>query len=572
MAKKTPSKPEKAQKKKKKKRTRESEAARLRKFRAEHPEYRERERARLRLLSRKKQQEKAAAELADRELARRHLLHFIRRMMPSYKPGWVHKDICTRLEAFSDAVARGESPRLMIFMPPRHGKSLIASQFFPLWHLSRHPDHEIIQASYAQSLQLDFSKRIQENLRSHEYRKIFPGIRIAKGSEAAERWQLSTEDPDTGTYRRTGGGLLAAGVGGPITGRGAHIFSIDDPVKNREEADSSVVQEATKNWYSSTAYTRLAPGGGVLVIQTRWHDNDLSGWLLSLMREAEKEYKETGVWPDDADRWDVVEYPALATRDEKYRRKGDALHEERYSRAALLKIKRTLSPRDWAALYQQTPVVEEGAFFQKPWLRFYKSQPTDLYVICCGDLAISKSEQADFSVFMIAGLDPQGRIYMLDERRGRWTADEIIDQIFDIQRVWRPRFFGLEKGHISMAIGPQIDYRRRKEGLHELVIEELKPGKRDKELRARAIQGRMQLGEVYYPEGALWVAEHVNELLRFPNGVNDDRVDAIAWIGLALAEISYQGTGKQKRDKSWRKRLAGYMRQSKRTPRPYMAA
>jgi predicted phage terminase large subunit-like protein len=518
----------------------------------------------------KTQQEKAQIELARRELAKRHLLAFVKRYESQYLAGWVHKMLAEELMEFCEAVVRGESPRLMITMPPRHGKSLMASQYFPAWALGNYPHLEFINTSYAQSLQMDFSRKIQELVKSKDYHLLFGNLGVTKKNEAIERWSLYDYDKD----ERTGGGILAAGVGGPITGRGAHVLLIDDPVKNREEAESETVREGAKAWYSSTAYTRLAPGGGVLVIQTRWHDDDLSGWLLSEMREAEKEFKETGVWPEDADHWRVIDFPAIAKKDEKYRRTGEALHPDRYPLSALKKIKRTLAPRDWAALYQQDPQVEEGAYFQKKFVRMYKDKPAYLDIFCAGDLAISKKEHADWTVFYVAGLAENGDVFILDEYRGKWDASEIIEVMFDIHRKWNPKAFGLEKGQISLTMDTFLQRRKEEEGLYDLYVEELPPGKQDKELRARTIQGLMSLGKVWWPYGALWVDEAINELLRFPSGVKDDRVDAVAWVGKMIAGRKFAGGGKPKGpDKSsWRKKLAGYMNKQSNGKKPFMAA
>ena len=149
-----------------------------------------------------------------------------------------------------------------------------------------------------------------------------------------------------------GGGFTAAGVGGPITGRGAHLGIIDDPVKNREEAESEVTRQKVKDWYSSAFYTRLAPGGGVLIIQTRWHDDDLAAGCLTYLLKRRRKRREGEPISEDVDQWDLVEYPAIATQDEKYRKKGEALHEDRYPLPALRRIKRAMIPRDWEALYQ----------------------------------------------------------------------------------------------------------------------------------------------------------------------------------------------------------------------------
>ena len=517
-------------------------------------------------------QEKAKREIARRELAKRHLLAFVKRYEPEYMAGWVHKVIADKLMQFLRDVLDGKSPRLMITMPPRHGKSMLASQYFPAWALGNHPHLEFINTSYAQSLQMDFSRKIQELVKTEDYHMVFGrNLGVTKKNEAIERWSMYDYDAD----KRTGGGVLAQGVGGPITGRGAHVFLIDDPVKNRDEAESQTIRESVKGWYSSTAYTRLAPGAGILVIQTRWHDDDLSGWLLEEMREAEKQAIEEGEWPEDADKWELIEFPAIATADEKYRHAGEALHPDRYDLKSLLKIKRTLAPRDWAALYQQNPQVEEGAYFQKKYFKFYKgAYPKNLDIYCAGDLAISKKEHADWSVFYVVGLDEFGHLYFLDEYRGRWDAAEIVEVIFRIHRKWKPRGFGLEKGQISLTLDSFLRRRKREEGLLELHIEELPPGKQDKELRARSIQGLMSLGMVHWPEGALWVDEALNELLRFPNGVKDDRVDAAAWIGKMVSGKVFVGNGRsdQRKDKSWKKKLSGYLQKQVSGKKSHMAA
>lgn len=198
----------------------------------------------------------AQQELAARVLAKRRLLPFVQRLNPRYDAGWVHKDICRRLEKFSDDVAKGLSPRLMILMPPRHGKSELASRMFPAWHLGRHVDHEVIACAYNVSLAMSFSRKVKEAMDDPVYQTVFDA-RLNPDFRSNEEWGLVNGR----------GGYVAAGVGGGITGKGAHVLVIDDPIKNAEEADSADVREKLWDWYGSTAYTRLAPGGGVLVIQ-----------------------------------------------------------------------------------------------------------------------------------------------------------------------------------------------------------------------------------------------------------------------------------------------------------------
>lgn len=495
-------------------------------------------------------------------MARRHLLPFIMRMDPKYKAGWFHKDLCLRLEKFLDDVVNERDPRLMLFVPPQHGKSTIVSHYFPAWALGKYPHLKFINTSYAESLQLEFSKKCQAVINSPEYQVLFPGVTIPKDHRAVYDWKVSAANAND-KEGLSGGGMLAAGVGGPLSGRGAHIGTVDDPLKNRTEADSEVTRETIKSWYSSTFSTRLAPGGGILIVQTRWHDDDLSGWLLRLQAEAAKEAAANDdVWPEDADKWEVVSYPAVAVEDEKYRRRGEALHPERYNLKRLLRKKRTMIPRDWAALYQQNPIAEEGEYFTRDSMRKYaaaeRPKLADLNIFAAGDLAISKNETADYTVFLVVGLDQQDNIWVLDLRRGRWDSDEITDQMIDIQRTWNPIRFGVERDKVAIAIGGLLNRKISEQKMWSLVVEDLHIAGRDKRARAREWQGRAKQGKVLWPATHDKTDEAINEHLRFDAGVNDDYVDTGAWVGQMLKNETWTPP-RQPKDKPWRERLKGYV-------------
>jgi len=463
---------------------------------------------------------------------------FITRFLPSYEAGWVHHDICARLEKFSQDVADKKSPRLMLFMPPRHGKSEIASRNFPAWHLGKHPEHEIIAVSYSSSLALKFSRKVRSMLREPGFGELFPNCVLDPDTQSLENWMTTK-----------GGSYMAAGVSGPLTGNGMHVGIIDDPVKNREEAESQTVRDSQKDWYTSTFYTRLAPGAGILVILTRWHHDDLAGWLL---REAE----------DGGDQWEVVMYPAIAEQDETHRKKGEALHPARYPLEALHRIRRAVGPRDWQALYQQQPTGDEGDYFRREFFRFY--EPEDLPPLgeltrySAWDLAIGERESNDWTVGVTVGVDRSERIWVLDVRRGRWDSLGICDQILDNFELWRETAVGLERGQISMAIGPLLQRRMAERKLWDFPYDEkgLKPGKRDKQLRARPIQGRMRQGMVMFPRPGSngWIDSLIQELLAFPSGVHDDQVDGLAWIGQMMQEFTITPEQVEKKP-SWRDKL-----------------
>ena len=462
-------------------------------------------------------QVRAEQELAKRILARKRLLPFVEKFNADYQAGWVHKDICKRLEKFSEDVAQGNSPRLMLFMPPRHGKSTLASVAFPAWHLGKNPQHEFISCSYSGSLAMSFSRKVRQLVREPNYKYIFEKTKLDKDSQSIESW-LTTQ----------GGGYVAAGVGGGITGKGANILLIDDPVKNREDAESENNREATWDWYTSTAYTRLSPGGGILVILTRWHDDDLAGKLLTASEEG-------------ADQWEVVKYPAIAEENETYRKQGEALHPERYNLESLEMIQRAIGPRDWTALYQQNPVSDEGDYFNRDMVRYYEPDEIDyerLRYYTAWDLAIGQRDRNDFSVGVTVGIDEYDNMYVVDVIRGKYDGFELVEKILDFYEQWRPGIVGIERGHIEMAIGPFLEKRVAERRLHSAYFKDLKVGRRDKEARARAIQGRMQQGKVYFPQDATWTGSMVAELLRFPNGVHDDQVDALAWVGLMMTEFA----------------------------------
>ena len=264
---------------------------------------------------------------------------------------------------------------------------------------------------------------------------------------------------------------------------------------------------------------------GLVSHNTRWSDDDLAGRILSHESAAEEN-------------WDVVLYPAIATQDEPYRKRGESFHPARWPVESLEKIRRLEGERNWAALYQQNPVPDEGAYFAKEdisWYDYRELKIGELRFYQTWDLAIGQNETNDYTVGLTAGMDAEGDLYLVDLVRGRWRADGIVDQILGRQRAWNPELVGVEKGHIQMSIGPFLERRQREEKVH-LNILPLATGRADKQLRARAIQGRIEQKRVHFPKDLGWAQDLLAEMLRFPAGRHDDQVDALAWMGLMLEE------------------------------------
>jgi predicted phage terminase large subunit-like protein len=501
---------------------------------------------------------KAMQEIARRALARKSLLYFTKKTHPKYESGWVHADICDRLERFAQQVAEKKSPRLMLLMPPRHGKSELASIRFPAWYLGQHPDHEIINVGYNLDLPMRWSRKVRELARDPVFTGIFPECVLDPENSAAEAW-LTT----------AAGGFTAAGVGGGITGKGAHVLIVDDPIKNMEEADSPTTREALWDWFWSTAYTRLAPGGGVLLIQTWWNDDDLAGRLQQMSKQS-----------PEADQYEVIKYPALAeqyeyrhaetleitrtsqalhTKEEDdlvtiqrnmgvdlprlvdnpepleiLRRPGDALHPARYDEVALGKMKASMMSRVWSALFQQNPVPDEGMLFRKEYFKYAAATPaiSGLNVYTAWDFAIGQKQQNDWTVGATVIQDPADSLYVAEIVRFKGDALQIIDAMIAAAQRWRPPtggyLVGAEDGQIWRSIEPILRHKLNAKRIY-MPIQVMKP-LTDKLARARPLQGRMQSGTMIFPKDALWRNDMEIELLRFPAGAHDDIVDALAWV------------------------------------------
>ena len=439
--------------------------------------------------------ERASQELLKRKKAKRGLIPFTEHTFAQYVPAEHHKLIAEKLEA----VERGEIDRLMINIPPRHGKSELASRRFPAWFLGRHPNKSIIAASYNSDLATDFGRQVRNILETDEYRGLF-GTTLADDSRAANRWNT-----------KEGGAYVAAGVGTAITGRGADVLLIDDPLKDREEADSELHRQKIWDWYTSTAYTRLAPGGRIIVIQTRWHEDDLSGKLLT-------EQKRGG------DSWEVLELPAINEA-------GEALWPDFYPLKTLERTRNVLPARDWSALYQQRPTPEAGDYFKREWFRYYNSLPQHLRIYGASDYAVT-AKGGDYTVHAVCGVDPDDNLYVVDIWRSQAESHIWVEEFINLVALHKPLNWVEEQGQIIKSLGPFIDKRMRERRVY--CRREQMTSVADKPTRARSFQARAAMGKVYLPHNAPWVADLLGEMMNFPAGKHDDQIDALGLIGRVL--------------------------------------
>lgn len=438
---------------------------------------------------------------------------------------------------------------------PTHN-SQQASKAMPAWFLGRNPRGSIIATTHSDDLANDNSRDVLDILKSTAYQTVFPDLQLHKDNKGATGWRTTQ-----------GGRYKPAGVGKGISGRGADIFLVDDPHRDKD-AYSPAVRDAIWRWYKSSARTRLMPGGGMCVIQTRWVKDDLIGRLI----EEEGLIEEGG-------EWEYICYPEEATEDEYrlpdgrivhepmegaklLRRKGECLSPKRYPPESNLEHKR--DPVTWAALYQQNPVSGESAMFDEGMFPGYTTLPSDLRRYSTWDLAVGQQDRNDWTVGVVFGVDPENTIYIIDVLRQRIAPDDLVDLMIDTHLEHRTELDGVEKGHIQMSIGPFFETRLSERRVYDMTLMPMPTGNRDKIARARSIQGRMRQGKVLFDRNAAWFDQLRQEMLDFPAGRHDDVVDAMAWVGLLLDEIGRQAPPPPKRrTQSWRDQLKTGARRKK---------
>jgi predicted phage terminase large subunit-like protein len=467
-------------------------------------------------------------------LGYKFLLPYSTLQWPGYEIGKHHALIAKHLEAVED----GTINRLMVFMPPRSGKTMETAENFIPWYMGRNPKRQVIYATYSHERAGDVGQKVRDNIAAPIHKKIF------------HRCRLSADSKGKNKFTTTKGGIgVFTGTGGALTGRGAHLFLIDDPIKGQKDAESESAQRHLRDWFKSVAYTRLMDTNAIIVILTRWHHNDLAGWLL---REKAHEG------------WRVLSLPAIADENNDLlgRKYGEALWPEKYPIERLLQTKRTLGSRQWSALYQQKPSSDDGGMVNldwfgrfdhesKEWVAFYVAKkignkkikpPHGIQrIVQSWDTAFKESQINDPSACTIWGVAKNG-FYLLgviNEHLGYPRLRRVVE---DTWQQWC--FCGMPP--VTVLIEDKASGQSLIQDLKESTTIPVIPIKADasKVIRFSECTGMIEAGKVNLPIDAPWLVDYETQLMEFPLGKNDDLVDSTSQF------IRWGGKSRRKRSKT----------------------
>jgi len=461
-----------------------------------------------------------------KERCRQNFMPFVRQMWSAFIPGQHHQIMADAFER----VAKGDLKRLIINMPPRHTKSEFASYLFPAWFLGLYPEKKIIQTAHTAELAVGFGRKVRNLVNTPDYQEVFP-TKLSTDSKAAGRWNTDK-----------GGDYFAIGVGGAVTGKGADVLIIDDPHSEQEAMQGNpAVYDRVYEWYSSGPRQRLQPGGGIIIVMTRWSKKDLTGQILN--SAAKKELEE----------WEVIELPALLPS-------GKPLWAQFWKQEELEAIKAELPVGKWEAQYQQNPTSEEGAIIKRDdWQVWEHERPPECeYIIQAWDTAFEKSTRADYSACTTWGIfyrEVDGvevaNIIVLDAYKERLEFPELKKQAYDMWKDWNPDTLLVEK----KASGAPLIYELRRMGI---PVSEYTPSKgSDKIARVNAVSDLFASGMVWRPEKK-WADELVEEVASFPNGDHDDLVDSTTLALMRFRQGGFIQLSSDEEDRMFIPRKAAY--------------
>jgi predicted phage terminase large subunit-like protein len=445
----------------------------------------------------------ASEELARRRRIRGSLEELSK--LCELTPAAHHKYIMKHLEQ----VSQGALNRLLISAPPGSAKSTVASVLFPVFFLANHPDAQLIACSHTVELAEKFGRRVRNLISEHS---AVLGLQLSDDSQSAGSWSL-----------KSGGGQFCVGSSGALSGRRADCVILDDIFRSMDDAYSESTRRGISDWFYGEVLPRLRPGGKVVGIGTRYHNQELFAEL-----EASGRYK-------------VIKLTAVAEEgDELGRPVGTYLWADQpdtYPFAGFLQQQQeVLPPRIWASQFMCKPSPTEGAFFRASWLKTYHNLPPreNLKTYIAVDFAVTESVKADFTAIVVFGLDPGSDVFVLHVWRRQCDAATSVDALLDTVRDWKPMCVVTEAGGLKNAIGPFLNERMRQRHIYAQI--ETIPSRHAKEIRAQSIAGRMATRGLFLPSEAPWLSDFVNEALAFPT-TTDDQVDCLSLFGQLLDRL-----------------------------------
>lgn len=453
----------------------------------------------------------AAQVLLTRRRIRRSLAEWAR--FRGFEPARHHQFIIQEIEAF----LASDDEVLLLFAPPGSAKSTYVSILFPSYYLARFPANSILAATHSVEFAQRWGRRVRNDIAA--YAQML-GIALAADSQASDRWALTS-----------GGEYYGVGAGVGISGFRADLGIGDDFFGSREDAWSETVREKRWEWYRDDFSARLKPGAKRVLMNTRWHAEDVAGRILEQINSGTV-------------RGRVISIPAIAEENDILgRQPGEYLWDEPegYNYGEFLRARQRESiPLMWSALYQQRPTPEEGDYFKAAWLRPCTNTPAPetLAVYGASDYAVT-ADGGDYTVHIVVGIDRERRMYVLDLWRKQAASDEWVDAFCSLVRQWKPMEWAEEQGQIKAGVGPFLERMQRERSAY--VYRRAFPTRGDKAVRAQSIRGRMALEGLYVPQGAAWLPALQAELLSFPAGKHDDCVDALGLIGQLLDTVLIGG-------------------------------
>lgn len=438
-----------------------------------------------------------AYKILSVEKARESFWAFRKLLHPDLKLGWFQREVSGELQTFYEDLKLGLRPQLVIEAPPQHGKSTIINDFL-IWMIGKDSeggksDLKVIYAAFSDSLSTRANRRIQRYINTEGFMEVFP--------------KFKATTPITQNHIGFGddGYFMNTTTGGAINGMSMSVGVIDDPVKGRAESNSATIREKTWEWFTSDFKTRFSNDGAFLCILTRWHIDDIIGRLIDIDPSLK-----------------VLRYPAIAEHDEQFRLQGEALFPEHKSLEFLNGQKSLMTSAGWNSLYQQNPTIAEGNFFKPDMIPVVDALPSGLRFVRAWDLAAT-ANGGDYTAGVKIGYDDKARVaYIADVVRGQWGPDEVEKVLLNTSTA---------DGKFCKVRLPQDPGQAGKAQIRSLVkllsgfsvITDTISG--DKETRASPVAAQCNVGNIYILRSA-WNRAYIEELRHFPNGVNDDQVDA----------------------------------------------